>query len=93
MKIKIIPEQVSEEIDSEEELIDQSKWDIIYEIRALKAAIELRDVEIEIGEDQYTSAGQVFIASHNLDNNKSLSIWSGTNSSSFEKATNARNPK
>ena len=64
MKIKIIPLKVVEAIESEEMLADLSVLESIYEIRVLKAAIELADKEIEI--TQMNSYGQVYLESHSI---------------------------
>jgi hypothetical protein len=64
MKIRILPLKVAESIESEENLADLSVLESIYEIRALKAAIELSDKEIEITE--VNDLGQVYIDSHEI---------------------------
>lgn len=64
MKIKILPQAVVDITQSEDELLDCSVIESIYEIRTLKAAIELADKEIEI--TKTNGCGQVFLDSHDI---------------------------
>lgn len=64
MKVRLIPLEIALRIETEENLIDQSKMDSIYEIRALKAAIELEGKDVEV--TKVNDSGQVFIESHQI---------------------------
>lgn len=64
MNIKLIPEKISSTTASEEELLDLSKIESIYEIRALRAAIDLEGFEIEV--TKTNDRGQVYIDSHEI---------------------------
>lgn len=64
MKIKILPQTIVDSTQSEDKLLDCSVIESIYEIRALKAAIELADKEIEITKSN--GSGQVFLDSHDI---------------------------
>lgn len=65
MKIQILPEQILENSASEEELLDQSTLESIYEIRRLKVALMFGNKTLEVS--QTNSVNQVFI--------EELSIW------------------
>jgi hypothetical protein len=64
MKIRILPLKVAEKIISEDELLELSTIESIYQIRALKAAIELANQNVEI--TKTNTVGQVFIESHDI---------------------------
>ena len=64
MKVRLMPLEIANQVDTEDNLLDQSKMESIYEIRALKAAIELAGLEVEI--TQTNDNGQIFIDSHEI---------------------------
>jgi hypothetical protein len=60
MKIKILPKKILENIQSEEDLSDQSIMECLYAIRALKVAVYYGDeTVVEVGE--MNTAQQVYI--------------------------------
>lgn len=64
MKIRILPLKIVESIQTEDSLLDQSIIESIYEIRALKVAIELANKDVEV--TKTNTVGQVFIDSHDI---------------------------
>lgn len=65
MKIKILSEKILANTASEEELLDHSTMESIYEIRRLKVALMFGHQTVEV--NQINSSNQVFI--------EDLSIW------------------
>lgn len=71
MKVKIIPEKFLENAQSEENLLDLSKLESIYEIRRLKVAIKYAHQVVEIDEAKETNKdGQIFIKEYEIWINK-----------------------
>lgn len=64
MFIKLIPLKIVERTDPESDLLDQSKMESIYAIRALKAAVELAGKTIEINDLHEHKNGQVYLKSY-----------------------------
>ena len=63
MIIRILPKEIVRQSPSEEHLLEDNILDVIYELRAHKAAIELADTDIEVTSN---ASGQVFIATHDI---------------------------
>lgn len=66
MIIKLLPKAISASVSPEEQLADNSILESIYEIRKLRAAIDLADKEINIGPLDNTHSGSVFLESHDI---------------------------
>ncbi len=64
MLIRILPTEIVKNISTEDELLDQSTIESIYEIRTLKVAVELDGKTIEI--HTKNDHGQVYIDSHKI---------------------------
>lgn len=59
MRIKILPENILQNVASEDMLLDQSHMESIYEIRRLKVAVAFSNEVIEV--EKTNDCGQVYI--------------------------------
>lgn len=64
IKVKIDVEKTLDSLESEEELLEASKMESIYNIRALKACLEFQDQTIEVKE--VNDYGQALIEKHQI---------------------------
>lgn len=64
VKVKINTEKTIDSFYSEDELLDLSKMEAIYNIRALKACLEFKDKIIEV--EKVSEYGQALIEKHQI---------------------------
>lgn len=64
MKVRILPLEIVKQIETEDNLLELCTLESIYEIRALKVAVELADKDVEI--DKQNNLGQIYIDSHEI---------------------------
>jgi len=64
MRIKLLPLMISQGVKSEGELLGSNIHEAIYEIRALKAAIQLGAFELVVGEP--STRGEIYLDGHNV---------------------------
>ena len=64
MNIKLLPEKILESIPPDENLLEESKLEIIYAVRLLKAALSFNDNPSEVR--RHTHSKQLFLVEYDI---------------------------